>query len=453
MSFRGFVLFAEMRTGSNHLEESLGTLPDVTGHGEAFNPVFLGAHNRTELHGIDMAARDADPVPLLRAILDAPGITGFRFFHDHDPRVLDPVLRDRTVAKVILSRNAVDSYVSLRIASETGQWRLTNPKMAKDAKVAFDGGAFDEMLARQAAFRGRVHRTLQETGQAPFLIDYADIGDVDVVNGVAAFLGSAHRLDALPGRLKRQNPGGLEDKLTNHGEMVEHVAGLDPFELHGLPGMDPLRGPSVPSMLAAAASPLLVLPLPGGPDLRGWLEALDGTAPRDGLNQRDLRAWLRSNKAFEALAVPRHPLLRAWHLFEARLVPAKGGAIQAVRQVLARHHGVEWGAGMDERSAFAAFLRFLRDNLGGRSGLPVDALWASQTATLQGMASVMMPTRVVPEDRMADELEALAARLGRPAPPRPAVPGLPDWVDDEVAGLAVEAYRRDYLSFGFRKRP
>mgnify|MGYP003679545410 FL=1 len=39
--FDAFVMFAEMRTGSNHLEESLNTLSDVTSHGEVFNPSFI----------------------------------------------------------------------------------------------------------------------------------------------------------------------------------------------------------------------------------------------------------------------------------------------------------------------------------------------------------------------------------------------------------------------------
>jgi LPS sulfotransferase NodH len=40
--FQSFVVFAEMRTGSNFLEANLNQLEGVACHGEAFNPHFLG---------------------------------------------------------------------------------------------------------------------------------------------------------------------------------------------------------------------------------------------------------------------------------------------------------------------------------------------------------------------------------------------------------------------------
>ena len=57
--YDAFVIFAEMRTGSNHLEESLNGLADIRCHGELFNPVFIGRHNQFELLGFDMARRGA----------------------------------------------------------------------------------------------------------------------------------------------------------------------------------------------------------------------------------------------------------------------------------------------------------------------------------------------------------------------------------------------------------
>lgn len=40
--FDSFVMFAEMRTGSNFLEANLNAMPGVTCHGEMFNPHFIG---------------------------------------------------------------------------------------------------------------------------------------------------------------------------------------------------------------------------------------------------------------------------------------------------------------------------------------------------------------------------------------------------------------------------
>ena len=40
--FDSFVVFAEMRTGSNFLEANLNAFEGISCHGEAFNPFFMG---------------------------------------------------------------------------------------------------------------------------------------------------------------------------------------------------------------------------------------------------------------------------------------------------------------------------------------------------------------------------------------------------------------------------
>ena len=118
--FRSFVIFAEMRTGSNLLEATLNAVKGVTCFGEAFNPYMMGWPDKDEMMGVTREAREADPLPLLAKLTDRPGhLPGFRYFHDHDPRVLEPIIQDRRCAKIILTRNPLDSYVSTRLAWET----------------------------------------------------------------------------------------------------------------------------------------------------------------------------------------------------------------------------------------------------------------------------------------------------------------------------------------------
>ena len=52
--YSSFVIFAEMRTGSNFLESNLNAIPGVTCHGEAFNAYFIGGEGKTELLGVTL---------------------------------------------------------------------------------------------------------------------------------------------------------------------------------------------------------------------------------------------------------------------------------------------------------------------------------------------------------------------------------------------------------------
>ena len=85
--FDSFVVFAEMRTGSNFLEANLNAFDGITCHGEAFNPHFIGYPNSGDILGITQEERDRDPLRLLNQIRMATpgGIGGFRYFHDPDP--------------------------------------------------------------------------------------------------------------------------------------------------------------------------------------------------------------------------------------------------------------------------------------------------------------------------------------------------------------------------------
>jgi len=115
--FDYFVVFAEMRTGSNFLEANINMFDGLRCMGEAFNPHFIGYPQTDDIFGITQKDRDADPLALIEAVRKADGLCGFRFFNDHDPRVLDTILNDPKCAKIILTRNPVDSFVSWKIAA------------------------------------------------------------------------------------------------------------------------------------------------------------------------------------------------------------------------------------------------------------------------------------------------------------------------------------------------
>jgi hypothetical protein len=456
--FHSFVIFAEMRTGSNLLEANLNALPGVRSHGEVFNRYILGKKDRTELFGITIEDRDRDPRQLLAKLREeTEGLPGFRFFHDHDLRILDDVLPDPGCAKIILTRNPLESYVSWKIAQATDQWKLTNPKRLKTARVRFDVAEFLQHLQDTQAFQLLLLQSLQTTGQTAFYLDYEDLGSVEVLNGLAAFLGVEGRLKSLDDTLKKQNPGPLEDKLENPEALAEAVAAVDVFNLGRTPSFEPRRAAGVPTALGSEAG-LLFFPIRSGPEdsIRDWFASLGPVT--EGFEQKSLRQWKRKHPGHRSFTILRHPLLRAHAAFRRKIVL---GEAQDLRRILINGFlaelqppGEPFASAEAEGAAFRIFLTYCRLAVGGQTGARVDPGLASQTALVQGFASFQPLDHLLREDRLAQGCSALAAEAGV-APPvitaDPAEAALLSIWDETLESAAAEAYARDYMGFGFAR--
>ncbi|WP_172297982.1 nodulation protein NodH [Pseudoruegeria sp. HB172150] len=468
--FDYFVVFAGMRTGSNFLEETINDYPGLECLGELFNPHFVGHAGRSESHGISMAQREEDPMQLLAAIRqESAGLPGFRFFHDHDPRILAHVLPDRRCAKIILTRNPVESYVSQKIAEKTGQWRLGDMTGSRVAKADFDEAEFAAHLEQVQAFQMALLRGLQVSGQTAYYVGYDDLRDLDVMDGLARFLGVEHQKKRETKATKVQNPQALDEKVSNYGEMEAALSKLDRFDLSRTPNFEPQRTPVVPTYVAAAEAPLLYQPIPCGPEPRilPWLAALDGVEVeklKTGFFQKALRQWKRQHKGHRAFTVVRHPVMRLHVAFSRHILPAEGAEVYSeIRATLRKQYkipipagtpGTDWTAEL-HRVAFVDFARFVAGNLNGQTSLRVDGSWASQEVILQGMAEVQLPDMILREDSLEQGLEQLADQVGLgdiPEPPPFVDPGrvpLAAYYDDEVEAAVRAAYQRDYMMFGF----
>lgn len=450
-----------MRTGSNLLEANLNALAGVSCLGEVFNPHFIGRMGQEELFGITRAERDADPQQLLDRLREAvPGLPGLRFFHDHEPRVLPVLLADRGCAKIILTRNPLESYVSLKIARATGQWKLTKAKNLKSARARFDGAEFVAHVAALQAFQLQVLHALQASGQTAFYLDYEDLQDVAVLNGLAAWLGVEARLDAIDRTLVKQNPGDLAAKVENPEEMEAALARLDRFNLSRTPDFEPRRPPAIPSFVAAEGAGLLYMPVRCGPEtaVRAWLSGLGGGGLTGDFVQKTLRQWKRRHVPHRSFTVLRHPLLRAHAAFrEVAASPRRA----ELRQILNRDHKAglpgpdkPFRDAAHEREAFLAFLRLARLATGGQGGPRVDPCLASQGAVLEGFTRFQLPDLVIREAQMAEGLAFLCAAIGIAAPPAPqpdlaAASALGAIWDPQLEAAAQDAYSRDYRAFGF----
>ena len=466
--FEGFVILADMRTGSNALEEKLNDFEGLTSHGELFNPTFIGRPGTECLFDATLKQRDAEPINLIRLVRKkTKGLAGFRLFSDHDPRVLDHVLADRATAKIILTRAPVDSYVSLKIARTTGQWWLGDMKRAKTGKAQFVPSEFEAYLANRSAYLAKIRHRLQETGQTSFDVQYEDLGDDAVIKGLARWLGASEEREEKTKKGRVQNPVSLSEKVENFAEMKAALQARDPFDLDAIPDFEGARGPNVPSYLAAQTQPILYMPVKSAADreVAEWLESVDGGAVdalEQGFSQKTLRAWKRRQGAHVSFTVVTHPVVRAHRAFCRFILATDAGAFSGIRSVLMRSYGVPLpddpsDPGYDPAAhgdAFLAFLKFLKGNLTGQTAVRVDAAWASQCEIVQGFAHFGMPDAVLRADRLSDDLPWLTARIGAEAPGFGGVAlddpySLSDIYSDKIERAARAAYQRDYMMFGY----
>ncbi|MFY0659528.1 MAG: sulfotransferase family 2 domain-containing protein [Shimia sp.] len=466
--FDYFVVFAEMRTGSNFLEANINEFEGLSCLGEVFNPHFIGYPNKDDSLGVTLEQRTDDPQVMIDAVKSNEVLSGFRYFHDHEPRVLNTMLEDPRCAKIVLTRNPLDSYVSWKIAQETGQWKLTDVRRRRDSTVKFDGLEFRRHVEDLQDFQVSLMRALQLSGQTAFYVAYEDLQDIQVMNGLARFLGHEEELEGLNQKLKRQNPSPLSEKVSNFGEVTLALADLDRFNLNRTPNFEPRRGAAVPSYVACAAAPLLYLPIRSGPQdvVTQWMAKLD-RIETDGLirnfSQKSLRQWKKAHKGHRSFTVIRHPVVRAHAAFCECILAAESGVYKQIRKTLRRVYKMPLpkdppGAGYtaeEHRAGFVAFLGFVRANLAGQTSLRQDAHWVSQATAMQGFGDLALPDMIVREDEMMSYLPALAMQVGRVDAPDPegVDPGHPvalaDIYDAEIEKLCEDIYKRDYIAFGF----
>ncbi|MEM9754338.1 MAG: nodulation protein NodH [Pseudomonadota bacterium] len=463
--FEACVILAEMRTGSNHLEAMLDAVPGLAGYGEVYNPAFIGREGQDSLLGFDVAHREKAPGALFEALKAGADLPVIRFFHDHDPRMVSALLADRRVAKVILTRNPLDSYLSRKIATATGQWRMTDGRNRKAAKVRFDPDEFAEMCAAWSGFQARLRRALQETGQTAFEIDYSDLARAEVLTGLLRFLGVGGEIDPAASRLKPQNPGGPLQKVENADEMAAAIAKIDPFGLDRPSAADHVRSAVVRPIAVLKDVGLMYLPIAGAylQPMLDWLGALGGRGVQRGLTQRDLRQWMRGHPGHLKIAVIEHPLARAHHVFCHTILPTGRPKHADTRRLLRKRYGVPIPEAWPEadydtqahRAAFGAWLEVAALAIAGQASFATPRGWSGQHATLQSLADFTLPDRIIRAASLPRDLADIAADLGCGTAPVIAAPAddrpfaLGDIYDGDLERLARQAYRRDYVFFGF----
>ena len=466
--FDSFVIFGAMRTGSNFLETNLNEFPDIFCMGEAFNPEFVGTPKTDQILGFDVAGRDRDPHALLQAFRDQrDGLYGFRYFDVHDPRILETVLDDPRCAKVILYRNPVESYVSLQIAQQTGQWKLTNLKRRETRPIHFDADAFDVFLGKFNSYYQILQNELQTRGQTAFHLHYADLHDLDVINGLGQFLGARAPLEQLCKTLKPQNPEPLPNKVANFDDMALHLANWDYFGLAQVPMYEPARPATIGNFHACEGLPVLFMPIQGrlNRSVIDWMQQLD---PNNGMlgnfTDKTLCEWFAQNRGHQKFTVLHHPVERVYDIFMHRILVFSPVSMNRFRNLLRRAYGLDLPETWEQAAAlpladiqhmFCTFVTMIGHNLRGQTPLPENAQWASYERVLQGLSQVAVPDRLIRSRDLASALPDIAQAVGL-ADPLPYHAGDIGWpillehiITDDIQRACEKTFARDYDLYGF----
>lgn len=462
-----FAIFGAMRTGSNLLERSLDSIDGLTGLGELFNEVFVGKPNGEPYLGVTLAERNRDPLGFLADVIEkTQGIPGFRIFPGHDARVMDHAARDPSCAKIILHRSPIDSYISLKIARETGQWMLTREENRRLAKIRFDVTEFEDYRDEMAAHYFALRRKMRSAGQAAFEISYDELQDVEMLNGAAAFIGARDRLTALPRKIQRQNPPVWEDKVQNAAELRAYAGA-------GANDAPPLAAPprfvAADQLVASRGFNLIYAPVPGaGADVvRRFIrdaEEMEGVAGKPlATGLTDAHIARRRRRGGFAFTFIRQPALRVLDVFQRRIVATGEGTFTAIRDFLASDYGapsaVELAESEDAHGAgLDAFISFIEDNLAGRTAVREDTTWALQTGLLADFARETPVDFVGRCERAQEDGAYVLGRIGvtdeggalaRKLANRLKIEGADVLVTPARERRLREIYARDYARLGY----
>lgn len=478
--FKQFAIFGTMRSGSNLLEQYLNQFDGLVSYGELFNKGFIGVPGRHEFLGISLAARDEDPEELVRAIRNAtPGKTpGYRIFQAHDPRMLQQSLSDPECAKIILTRDPVDSFTSLQIARKTDQWMISDIAHRKTAKIHFNLEAYEKYKKARDDYYHKIFEALKLSGQPYFELDFSALGELEVINRLACFIAGCPPKSELSQPIKRQNPEGLAEKIENYKEiwkaldLPEHPA---PVRMMAKPAR--AVGTDLSRIYFCKHRALAFAPVPAAPDakVRRWLELHNGLPPENGFDQDRLKLWLKSKSTPVFFSVLHHPVRRAYTAFMQKIFSTKAGTYDKIRQKLVTQYGLmlpegdisaykpremleKSGYGVEEhRTSFKQFLVFVSGNLQGKTGIRQDGKWQLQSEILRRYRVLHPIHYIFTEETLATDLAYLENRLNLSPvlePFREEVPGfifgLSEIYDAETEALAQKAYAADYREFGFQ---
>lgn len=465
-----------MRSGSNLLERYINQYDGLHCHGELFNPAFIGRPNKKTLLGVSKQKRDANPKALIEAIRcdDLKNIPGFRIFREHNGSAIEHFLNDPACAKIILTRDPLESFVSLKIAKKTDQWLIQDESHRKTARIYLDTGEFEAYRQVRGDYSKSIIDQLESSNQQYFQIDFDQLSDISEINRLAKFLGSSQTREFLEQPIKRQNPGALAEKIENYQEIREAFDLPEADQTVSVrPMFKPETGTDLSRSLFCTNTPLIFLPMPSGPHGRiyRWMTQIDAAAPQHDFGIDAYAHWQTVHPSALSFTVLRHPVARAYDAFMRKIFSTSTTSFHAVREALQVRYGIFLpppnvnpsgfrNLGYDlaaHRTAFSQFLAFIQHNLVEKTGIRNDGRWVSQSDHMDGYEKHFSIDLIAKEEGLGFSMAYLENQIGVKRVfqdinvQQMVVPfDLADIYNPEIEALTRAAYPKDYSRFAFK---
>lgn len=257
-----FVIIGSHSTGSTHLTDLLNRQKDIVCHGELFKPRSRSGRyglrrakedKNSEALAALMELRERDPGNFLMRIFAqdyGAAAVGFKIFDSQNDTVLDLLICDESVRKVVLlRRNVLAVYSSYLIAQEIGKrnFRVHHERLATTPSVNFRENHFRRFCRQYLEFYRRVFDRLTDIRQACHVVNYDQINDPWQFANLVLFIGAVPPRVRLEPRFLKQNSPDILSRFSNPDDvdtfLVEHgltdwsyemETSLDPFgELAG----------------------------------------------------------------------------------------------------------------------------------------------------------------------------------------------------------------------------
>lgn len=458
-----------MRTGSNLLESCLAQYAQIECHGELYNRNFIGKESQKSYADFDIAARNQKPSNLIDGLIAAnpEKLHGFRIFRDHDQDFLSQVLADRDVGRIVLERNPLDSFLSLKLALANKVWQIGTVEHRKATKITFDPIDYEKYLLMRTEYFAKIRRGLQHSGTTAFWVNYDEVKDIQVLNGIARYLGITQKLQRVREPIKRQNPGSPASKVTNPGDLPAFSTGAQRGN-YPKSATFSIRNLSLTAGLPLAYAPILPEP---NIDILGWMAAAAKVGQGDAssavvhnLNGGEYANWRTKVGAPVVFTCVRHPVQRAYDAFiDSSFAGGTEQNLKLRNKIFRTFDGLPdslLGAEPELiRRAFHHFIGFLSQNLDFQTDVNIDRAWISQTSVVRGLTENLPVSLVAKETHWAAAAEYLARLVGiAPA----ALPGptktqpdvrLSSVYDAETEQMVRRVYAIDYVTFSWPDLP